>query len=326
MNILSNVCEQMVGSVIHGLDYAVFETVFWLNRKYLSLENVFRYTIVAMDEFPVAKCIVKGMGSMVWVTVTLLRYLGTSLFYSCVEHEVPYIATYTLSNTMTGYRLKETADTFSVVDYPDMDIFEEIPEEDSDDEEEDTESEEGPESWNQTLHDAGVRAILTVEECQDVCECLIVAKNENNGYLVKTYAGEKQDSMSILEWHANTPSQVSFLTIEYSHPRMKSPLSITLSRDYFYVGNEILSAAFLMRYIGYQSIFTDTAFDASYVVHLIDDEINQIELHWGQYLVLGKFDYRVVDRANLSTHADCMSVCEKLHRVQMVTAEKEHMD
>ena len=334
MDSLSNVCNRMVGMVVLGLDWAVFETVFWLNRQYMSLEKAVRTVAAVVDEYPVAKCVLKSACGILGLAVTFARYLGTSLFYTCVEHDVPYVAVYTLSNTRTGYRLKESADMFTIVEeYPDMDILADTPDRGESDEEEESKSDEDSEtdtddedseSWNHSLHEAGVRAKITIEECLDVCESLVVARDPENRYLVKTYP--REEPASVLAWHANEPSQVTFLTMEYTHPGMKSSVTITIPRAYLYVGNEILSAAFLMRYLGYLSIFTDTVFDASYVVHLIDDEINQIELRWGQYVVLGKHDYRVVDRANLSAQMDSVSVCEQLHRVQLEVTEKEHLD
>ncbi len=83
-----------------------------------------------------------------------------------------------------------------------------------------------------------------------------------------------------------------FLSILYSHPQMKETIPIELDAAIYLVGNEILSAAFVERYLMYQS--RPYVFDANYKLELMNKKIQMFELHSGQYVVLNKTGYLIV--------------------------------
>jgi hypothetical protein len=98
---------------------------------------------------------------------------------------------------------------------------------------------------------------------------------------------EKEDAKYIVE-----KSDVKFLSIEYINPDMKEPISFTLNKDLFQIGNEILSKAFVLRYLQYQTEHYVYAND--YTITVIDDKVNQFTLNSKQYIILDKNDYKIM--------------------------------
>jgi len=100
---------------------------------------------------------------------------------------------------------------------------------------------------------------------------------------------EKEDAKYFVE-----KSDVKFLSIEYSNPDMKEAISFTLNKDLFQIGNEILSKAFVLRYLQYQTQFYVYAND--YTITVIDDKVNQITLNSKQYILLDKNEYKIITK------------------------------
>ena len=100
---------------------------------------------------------------------------------------------------------------------------------------------------------------------------------------------EKDDTKYVVE-----KSDVKFLSIEYSNPDMKESISIILNKHVFQIGNEILSNAFVLRYLQYQSEHYVYAND--YTITIIDDKVNQFTLTSKQYLLLEKNEYKIITK------------------------------
>jgi hypothetical protein len=100
---------------------------------------------------------------------------------------------------------------------------------------------------------------------------------------------EKEDAKYIVE-----KSDVKFLSIEYINPDMKEAISLTLNKDLFQIGNEILSKAFVLRYLQYQTQYYVYAND--YTITVIDDKVNQFTLNSKQYIMLDKNDYKIITK------------------------------
>ena len=98
---------------------------------------------------------------------------------------------------------------------------------------------------------------------------------------------DKDDVKYIVE-----KSNVSFLSIEYWHPDMKEPISFTLNKDVFQIGNEILSNAFILRYLQYQMQYF--AYSDEYTIKVIDNNVNEFSLNSKQYVLLNKNDYKIM--------------------------------
>ena len=87
-------------------------------------------------------------------------------------------------------------------------------------------------------------------------------------------------------------SNVRFVSVEYSHPDLGEPIPIKLSKEYWQVGNELFSAAFILRYLEYQS--KPYLFDDKYKLVIMDNNMDIIELSLGQYIVLDKNKYEIM--------------------------------
>jgi hypothetical protein len=86
-------------------------------------------------------------------------------------------------------------------------------------------------------------------------------------------------------------SQVKFIMVEYKAPSMKEGIPLTLDPHWFYCGNQLLSAPFVLRCLQYQS--SAYTFDGDYVITLIDSNVNTSQIRKGQHIVLEKTNYRI---------------------------------
>jgi hypothetical protein len=98
---------------------------------------------------------------------------------------------------------------------------------------------------------------------------------------------EKDDAKYIVE-----KSDVSFLSVEYSHSDMKEPILFKLNKDIFQIGNEILSNAFILRYLQYQTQYYVYAND--YSIKVIDNNVNEFSLNNKQFVLLDKHEYKII--------------------------------
>jgi hypothetical protein len=80
------------------------------------------------------------------------------------------------------------------------------------------------------------------------------------------------------------PVASPFIMAEYLHPDMPSPVLITLPDGWFVPGNELFSAAFMLRWLKYNvGRRAKFAFDSRYIVRLLDRDINDSILEYGQH-------------------------------------------
>ena len=91
----------------------------------------------------------------------------------------------------------------------------------------------------------------------------------------------------------NAPrSRVSFLSIKYIHPAQTTHIPIDLPRSMFYTGNEILSSAFIKRYLEYNH--TDYIMNEEYTIEIMDNMLQTFELDKTQYILLKERNYTVI--------------------------------
>lgn len=89
------------------------------------------------------------------------------------------------------------------------------------------------------------------------------------------------------------PSNVRFLSVEYSNPYMKGKIYITMNKHVYLEGNELFSPTFILRYLEYQSNPFD--FNMEYILHIMDNNINQFSLKRNQFIRLGERGYKICD-------------------------------
>jgi len=131
-------------------------------------------------------------------------------------------------------------------------------------------------------------------------ECLITMKT-NNKYIYKTC---NRDNECFAEL-PNEFSKIKFLNIEYIHPQNQSSITIQLDRNSYLVGNEILSPTFVKRHLEYMN--SSKNFDMTYVLKIMDNNLNNFELKSHEYIVLDKMEYKVVNKNKLDDWVELSS-------------------
>ena len=92
--------------------------------------------------------------------------------------------------------------------------------------------------------------------------------------------------------YSNIHSKVSFLTIEYTHPKMENRLIMNLEDDLYFTNNVILSALFIKRYLEYQP--EEFIFDENYTINLMDNNVNMVTLTYSQSIMLSEDSYTII--------------------------------
>lgn len=94
-------------------------------------------------------------------------------------------------------------------------------------------------------------------------------------------------------------SNTSFISIEYTHPKLDKPLSIKIPRSYFVVGNEILTDIFVCRYLSYEYGKHVIFEDMNYALNIIDSNINILSIGKDKYIELTENGYSVKDNVKI---------------------------
>ena len=131
-------------------------------------------------------------------------------------------------------------------------------------------------------------------------ECLITMKSDNK-YIYKI-CGRENECFTELP---NELSKVKFLNIEYSHPEIKSSITIPLDRNAYLVGNEILSSAFVKRQLEYMN--SSKNFDMYYILNIMDNDLNNFELKSDEYIVLDKMEYKIMKKNKMDDWVELSS-------------------
>jgi len=96
--------------------------------------------------------------------------------------------------------------------------------------------------------------------------------------------------------YLNKQSNVSFISIEYTHPNMQSKIILTIPKNTYFVNNIILSSVFIKRYLEYQP--ERYVFDDKYIVNLMDNNINMFSLKYNEYILIKEKTYEVIKNKN----------------------------
>lgn len=131
-------------------------------------------------------------------------------------------------------------------------------------------------------------------------ECLITMKTDNK-YIYKI-CNRDNECFAELPYEL---SKVKFLNIEYIHPQNQSSITIQLDRNSYLVGNEILSPTFVKRQLEYMN--SSKNFDMTYVLKIMDNNLNNFELKSDEYIVLDKMEYKVVNKNKLDDWVELSS-------------------
>lgn len=87
-------------------------------------------------------------------------------------------------------------------------------------------------------------------------------------------------------------SKICFLAVQYTHPKLKEPIDITVPSSYFVLGNKLYSSTFVLRSLQYQPKYY--IFDENYTLQIIDNEINTFEIKSNQYIYIEENSYKIL--------------------------------
>ena len=120
-----------------------------------------------------------------------------------------------------------------------------------------------------------------------IYECLILLKYYNK--CISRICNNKIDKSNL----NLAPSSVRFLSLVYSHPKMKDTIHLKIDNMYYLIDNEILSPIFILRLLKYQRLSYE--FDKDYKLEVMDDNVNIINLTSDKYIYLKEDKYQVLD-------------------------------
>jgi hypothetical protein len=85
-----------------------------------------------------------------------------------------------------------------------------------------------------------------------------------------------------------------FMEVEYKCGE-KNGFSIDIPDSHYISGNEILSKAYILRYLEHLPIYTQWVHNKNYILKIVDDDMNIIKLNHHQYIRLNNDGYDVID-------------------------------
>jgi len=150
------------------------------------------------------------------------------------------------------------------------------------------------------IKDPNVNCETSYNEICDAVDSIVLNSQSYIEGLVKMKLGDNYiyrmfDSNNGLFKEFNlplVPSKTRFLSIVYFHPLMKKTIFITLDKSVYFVDNQIPSPTFVKLYLEYQPEFYH--FDMDYVVKIMDNDINTLELTFDKSILLTEDGYKIV--------------------------------
>ena len=124
----------------------------------------------------------------------------------------------------------------------------------------------------------------------NIHEFLIIIKTNN---VKRVVVCNIQNKNNLLLEARNNISDVRFLTVQYTHPKMKYTINIKLPDDFFICNNELLSKTFVKMWLEHQS--EKYHYDMDYLIKIIDYNINQFDIKSNQSIVIYKNKYVIIE-------------------------------
>lgn len=129
-----------------------------------------------------------------------------------------------------------------------------------------------------------------ITSCSNYTEGLILLRDVDQ-YVCKKVITTTENLVRNNICYPLQKSSVRLLSIQYCHPYMKTNIYIEVPTGMYVVGNEILSPLFVKRCLEYQS--ENYLFDKTYTLRLIDQNIQESVLTYGEYIILGETYFSV---------------------------------
>ena len=117
-------------------------------------------------------------------------------------------------------------------------------------------------------------------------------------------------------------SKACFLTIEYRHPEMETPIDFTLDKEWMISGNVLFTPTFVLRMLEYQS--RSYYYDDRYIIRIIDKDININDFGMDRYIELTDTGY-LLQGLELDEYNKCMTSFHKVDS-EIIAAEDADVD
>jgi hypothetical protein len=101
----------------------------------------------------------------------------------------------------------------------------------------------------------------------------------------------------VLDFSQDTQSNVKFLLVEYSHPRMNYTICFYFSNGIYQLQNELFTPCFVLHALQYQSEYY--VFDMDYILSIVDNNVHTFTLKSHQYIRLEKNNYIIESYSTL---------------------------
>lgn len=134
----------------------------------------------------------------------------------------------------------------------------------------------------------GIHQMDTITNCQDKNDIFIL---KIDGIYVFRILNENYESPENLQKNA-TKTKKHLCTVQYTHPNMKETITINITDEMYRDNNEILSSTFVLWYLEHQPFYY--VFDDNYILKIMDEDINYIELKNTEYIKINLTDYEVL--------------------------------
>jgi len=145
------------------------------------------------------------------------------------------------------------------------------------------------------LNDA-YQVVTNVKNKNDAYECMVMMKIKDK-YV--HYCNKRADnSISI---HLNNDMvKPCFLSIEYTHPKMKNGVILELNKGMYHIDNILFSPIFVKRLLEYQTV--SYYFDMDYKLNIMDNNVMMFSLSSNQSVRLTKSNYDIICDAEDTGH------------------------
>jgi len=88
-------------------------------------------------------------------------------------------------------------------------------------------------------------------------------------------------------------SNVSFLSVEYTHPKMENSIFFEIGTQFSIIGNELFTPSFIKYLLEHQ--FREYTFDNDYILNIMDTNMDIQQLTYKQYVKIEENKFDVVD-------------------------------
>jgi hypothetical protein len=143
----------------------------------------------------------------------------------------------------------------------------------------------------QPYRDFFYKKYVEAKETSNAASDLIIAQICPDTAIVRIVENvDPEKDISVLE-----TSSARFLEIEYKCSN-QSPITIEVPRSHYLAGNEVLSKAYVLRYLEHMSIFVNWGFkESDYSLRIVDEDSEVFSLNSSQYIKLEQDGYKIME-------------------------------